>query len=250
MSRTSISELNIRVIKLLCTGQVPNTGLLQDMDPRTVVPETGLASVLRTMQLHVPPHVPHHIEADDDDVLHWLQDMSLTVGEVTGESESPPPTADADIYSTPSSPGTLCSPYPPSPLSSTGTLVESDQPHETIYPNIFVVGDAADAFDAIKAGHTAYYQAQVAARNVLRLIRREEKTGFAPEDDLDCDSDSELEEYTPGPPAIKVSLGLTKSVYEVNGVVGTNGDGVDDLDAAAMWAAHGMRDVSEEDMFA
>lgn len=32
------------------------------------------------------------------------------------------------------------------------------------YPNIFVVGDAADAFGAIAAGHTAYYQ-------VITLLR-------------------------------------------------------------------------------
>ncbi|KAG2346286.1 hypothetical protein BDR05DRAFT_1057903 [Suillus weaverae] len=104
----------------------------------------------------------------------------------------------------------------------------------------------SDAFDAIKAGHTAYYQAEVAARNILRLIRRDEKVGILAEDDLD----SELEEYAPGPPAIKVSLGMTKSVYEVNGVVGTKNDGVEDLNAAVMWAACGMPDVSEEDMFA
>ncbi|KAG1802327.1 uncharacterized protein BJ212DRAFT_1252094, partial [Suillus subaureus] len=36
---------------LLCTGQVPNTKLLRDMDPRTIVTDTGLACVLRTMQL-------------------------------------------------------------------------------------------------------------------------------------------------------------------------------------------------------
>ncbi|KAG1728388.1 uncharacterized protein EDB91DRAFT_1060595 [Suillus paluster] len=175
---------------LLCTGQIPNTGLLRDMDPRTIVQETGLASVLRTMQLHVPPPTPepHDFEADTDD----------------------------------------------------------DPPHETLYPNIFVVGDAADAFDAIKAGHTAYYQAEVAARNILRLIYRDEKFGIAVENGLD----SELEEYAPGPPAIKVTLGLTKLVYEVDGVVGTKDDGVEDLNAAVMWAACGMRDVSEEDMFA
>ncbi|KAG1729446.1 hypothetical protein EDB19DRAFT_1938550, partial [Suillus lakei] len=177
---------------LLCTGQIPNTGLLRDMDPRTVAPDTGLASVLRTMQLHVPPpsFEPHDFEADNDD--------------------------------------------------------DSDPCQETLYPNIFIVGDAADAFDAIKAGHTAYYQAEVAARNILRLIHRDEKAGVATEDD----PDPELEEYAPGPPAIKVSLGMTKSVYEVNGVVGTKNDGVEDLNAAVMWAACGMRDVSEEDMFA
>ena len=29
---------------------------------------------------------------------------------------------------------------------------------DTPYPNIFVIGDAANAFGAIQAGHTAYYQ--------------------------------------------------------------------------------------------
>lgn len=37
-------------------------------------------------------------------------------------------------------------------------------------PNIFVIGDAADAFGALKAGHTAWTQAEVAARNICRII--------------------------------------------------------------------------------
>jgi len=193
------------------------------------------------MQLYVPPPIACKAEASTDDVLHWLQDMSF-VWEAIGESESPPPpTADADNTLTPSS---LCSSCTLSPLSSTGTLVESEASYGTQYPNIFVIGDAADAFDALKAGHTAYHQAEVAARNVLRLIHGKEKMGFATEEDL------ELEEYAPGPPAIKVSLGLTKSVYEVNGIIGTRNDGRDDLNAAEMWAAYGMRDLNEQDMFA
>lgn len=44
---------------------------------------------------------------------------------------------------------------------------------DTPYPHIFVIGDSADAFDAIKAGHTAghtaYWQAGVAARNLICL---------------------------------------------------------------------------------
>lgn len=238
----TLSGLEISAdLLLLCTGQTPNTGLLRDMDPRTVVPGTGLAPVLRTMQLHVPLPAPesHEFEADtDNDVLGWLKAISLGAEEATGESESSP--------LTPSSPCTLCSPYSLSSHSSTNTLVESDPSQETLYPHIFVVGDAADAFDAIKAGHTSYYQAEVAARNILRLIHRDEKIGIAAENDLDSD----LEEYAPGPPAIKVSLGLTKSVYEVDGVVGTKNDGVEDLNVAIMWASCGMRDVSEEDMFA
>ncbi|KAG1896746.1 uncharacterized protein F5891DRAFT_958167 [Suillus fuscotomentosus] len=175
--------------RLLCTGQTPNTGLLRNMDPRTVSPDTGLAHVLRTMQLCVPPPSIEPLEFQTDDIL---------------------------------------------------------QCQKTLYPNIFVVGDAADAFDAIKAGHTSYYQAEVAARNILRLISRDEKVRITDGGNLD----SELEEYAPGPPAIKVTLGMTKSVYEVDGVVDTKNDGVEDLGVAVMWAACGMRDVSEEEMFA
>ena len=38
------------------------------------------------------------------------------------------------------------------------------------YPHIFVVGDAADAFGALNAGHTAWAQAEVASRNIVRMI--------------------------------------------------------------------------------
>ncbi|KAG2136600.1 uncharacterized protein EDB93DRAFT_1168540 [Suillus bovinus] len=233
----TVSGLEISAdLLLLCTGQAPNTELLRDMDHRAVSPDTGLARVLRTMQLCVPPRSLEPLEFHADDVLHCLKKLTLNTEERIGQSELSPfsrSIAHADIPST-------------SPLSSTETLVEPYPCQKTLYPNIFVVGDAADAFDAIKAGHTSYYQAEVAARNILRLISRDEKVGIAAGDDLDL----ELEEYAPGPPAIKVSLGMTKSVYEVNGVVGTKNDGVEDLNAAAMWAAYGMRDVSEEDMFA
>lgn len=61
------------------------------------------------------------------------------------------------------------------------------------YRQIFAVGDAADAFGAIAAGHTAYYQGWTAAKNILKLVEN---------------SSEKLEEYAPGDPAIKVSLGL------------------------------------------
>ncbi|KAG1792344.1 uncharacterized protein HD556DRAFT_1444603 [Suillus plorans] len=221
---------------LLCTGQTPNTGLLRNMDPRTVSPDTGLAHVLRTMQLCVPPPSIEPLEFQTDDILQWLMNLTFDTEEGIELLEllpSSPSIAHADIPSG-------------SPVSSTDTLIEPYPSKKTLYSNIFVVGDAADAFDAIKAGHTSYYQAEVAARNILRLISRDEKVGITDGDNLD----SELEEYAPGPPAIKVTLGMTKSVYEVDGVVGTKNDGVEDLDVAIMWAACGMRDVSEEEMFA
>lgn len=40
---------------------------------------------------------------------------------------------------------------------------------ETPYPNMFVIGDAADAFGAIPAGHTAYYQVRSSRSSFVLL---------------------------------------------------------------------------------
>ncbi|KAK0452144.1 uncharacterized protein EV420DRAFT_1273791, partial [Desarmillaria tabescens] len=108
-----------------------------------------------------------------------------------------------------------------------------DQGQETTqYPHIFVIGYATDAFGAIKPGHNAYFQAS--ARNVLRLINGSEKP---------------LELYTLGSPTIKVSLGVTKGVYQIDGIIGVNNDGVEDLQASAVWAYYGIRVEDEKEMY-
>ncbi|KIK70490.1 hypothetical protein GYMLUDRAFT_89519 [Collybiopsis luxurians FD-317 M1] len=121
---------------------------------------------------------------------------------------------------------------------------ETEQEVETTpYPNIFAIGDVADAFGAIPAGHTAYYQGEVAARNILRLIRRSEQD---PNASLE---EEPLELYEPGLPAIKISLGLTKALYQANGVVGASNDGVSDLNAAVIWRYFGHEVKEEADMY-
>lgn len=70
---------------------------------------------------------------------------------------------------------------------------EKVEPSE--HPHIFVIGDAADAFGALKAGHVAWEQAEFACRNILKLIRGGEE---------------ELDQYSPPQVAIKVSLGLVR----------------------------------------
>ncbi|KAJ7127888.1 hypothetical protein C8R44DRAFT_100464 [Mycena epipterygia] len=213
--RTTIGREIRADLILLCTGQRPNTEFLRELDPRTVVPATALAHVLRTMQLGVlpapaPPTFTPEVDVADTSALAAalaqiaLQDCAL-----------PDDHTDADA--------------------------EEFAAETTPYPHIFVVGDAADAFGAIPAGHNAYYQADVAARNVLRLIRRQDGVKDQDED--------ELEQYTPGPPAIKVSLGLKKNVYEVNGVVGVGKETRDDLNAASIWSYFGCPVVDEADMY-
>ncbi|KAG5729559.1 Apoptosis-inducing factor like protein [Termitomyces sp. T112] len=143
------------------------------------------------------------------------------------------------------------------PLTSTGELEDAlkqviiseaaasiptleEPPMETPYPHIFVVGDAADAFGAIAAGHNAYYQGEVAARNILHLIRRSE--GASGEDEP-------LEQYTPGPPAIKVSLGLDTAVFQSQGIVGRRDGASPDLGAALMWPAFGFKITDDDQMY-
>lgn len=68
--------------------------------------------------------------------------------------------------------------------------------------HIFAIGDCAET-GAIQAGHTAYYQGEVAVRNILSLI--EQREGRIKK--------AELERYKPGAPSIKVSLGLVCHHY-------------------------------------
>ncbi|KAG6812578.1 hypothetical protein H0H92_002046 [Tricholoma furcatifolium] len=126
----------------------------------------------------------------------------------------------------------------------------------TPYPHIFVVGDAADAFSAIPAGHNAYYQGEVAARNILRLIKRSDGAS---------EEDEPLEQYIPGPPAIKVSLGLVsvfvarlatlsrnpqgKAVFQSQGIIGRQDGAPDDLNAASMWPMFGIPVTHDDEMY-
>lgn len=67
-------------------------------------------------------------------------------------------------------------------------------------------GDVANT-EAIKAGHTGWYQAGIAAENIVRMVKEGD--------------DAELEVYKPTKPMIKVSVG------KVSGRPGTN---------ASMWS--------------
>lgn len=162
-------------VQLLCTGQTPNTDLLRDAfpDSPSVLVADGewkdAARVRRTMQL------AERVPAD-----------ALPAPAVSDE--------DADE-------------------------VQEDPTTRVRAEHVFVIGDAADAFGAINAGHCAYaqvrfissssnawmwmltrvlcgVQGEVAARNIVRLVKRAEGGKL-----------EELEKYVPGPPAIKVSLG-------------------------------------------
>ncbi|KZS95167.1 hypothetical protein SISNIDRAFT_439211 [Sistotremastrum niveocremeum HHB9708] len=191
---------------LLCTGQIPNTSLLKQYAPNTIDEKTGLARVLRTLQL--APLPPTEEEDDADPKLAAIfQRLGIT-----------------------------------SAPSSSSVTKEKPRPYSD--GRIFVIGDAADAFGAIKAGHNAYYQGELAARNVLALINRD-SCCYAGEGA--GEDECELEEYVPGEPAIKLSLGLKKSVYQTSGIVGTKDEETEDLDAPLIWRYFGAAEYVEKE---
>ena len=90
--------------------------------------------------------------------------------------------------------------------------IEEDPSTRVAAEHVFAIGDVADAFGAVNAGHNAFFQGEVAARNILKLVRRREGAATA--------EDMKLEKYSPGPPAIKVSLGLVSVLARGVVVVG------------------------------
>ncbi|KAE9397482.1 FAD/NAD(P)-binding domain-containing protein [Gymnopus androsaceus JB14] len=227
---------------LLCTGQKPNTHFISEMDSRCVNPRDGLAHVLSTMQLGVlsppsafssectTPAMSESSSLSNSDILSPEKELEEALAQVA--------LAEADENNAGFAPSDL-------PKDSEETVEKEITP----YPNIFVIGDAADAFGAIPAGHTAYYQGEVAARNILRLIRRSKHEVNSSE--MNILKEEPMESYEPGLPVIKVSLGLVgiKSVYQVNGVVGTSNDGIPDLNAAAIWGCFGYEVNGDEEMY-
>ncbi|KAH8801970.1 hypothetical protein DL96DRAFT_1634702 [Flagelloscypha sp. PMI_526] len=128
------------------------------------------------------------------------------------------------------------------PIATDSCSVNSE--NRGVYDHMFVVGDAADAFCAIQAGHTAHYQTIVAAENILKLIERSETSSSTSERKAEP-----LTHYKPGLPSIKVTLGIKKAVYQSEGVVGTKNDGVEDLNAAIMWPTLGADPEGEGGMW-
>lgn len=116
------------------------------------------------------------------------------------------------------------------------SLSSTEQP-VSLLNHFFAIGDCADTL-AIQAGHTAYWQGEVAARNIIRLAEAAEKGDGA--------ESEELEKYTPGPPAIKVTLGLKHYAMASGDEVTTSEDGVEDLHARLTWPMLNAADLDDE----
>jgi len=168
---------------------------MADLCPDAVSPQTGRIRVLPTMQVSSDPATERH-------TLERLANLSLT--------------------SPPSSPSQSSRPISP-PADGRVDL-----------SHIFAVGDCADT-GAIQAGHTAYWMGESAARNILRLIEKEEGR-----------ADEELEVYKYGAPAIKVTLGLKDAVISNAEGTTANSDGKEDMQSRIMWDSHGCGDLPDD----
>lgn len=145
-------------------------------------------------------------------------------------------------------------------LERSDPLSECTKDKNADLDHLFVVGDCADT-TAIQAGHVAYYQAQVAAANIVKLIAREEgKEGEESDGEAkSAEYAGALELYTPSAPIIKVTLGSVSSFfpyfpdeqkhYVIAGPDGvTKGeDGVDDLQARVMWTVFHADDMGDDE---
>jgi apoptosis-inducing factor 2 len=135
---------------------------MQSMDPSLVNPTNALINVLPTLQVssllrdqsltweHYA--VQHNIELENE--VHDLDEALEHV-----HLERPDCMSDDDQEDCPEA--ARMTP-PPTPSSSTPATPsqrwKTPKPAASPYPHIFAVGDAADAFGALKAGHCAYYQ--------------------------------------------------------------------------------------------
>ncbi|OCF36465.1 hypothetical protein I317_04720 [Kwoniella heveanensis CBS 569] len=194
---------------LPCTGQKPHVALLAPLAPSLIHPVSGRIRVRPTMQVHPGPIRPAASRATTEDRLASLS---------------------------------LAAPLTP-PASERGSVSssehEDDHDHEHEHEHdevpdlshIFACGDCAET-GAIQAGHTAYYQSEVAARNIQRLVnQREAQEGrFELQED-----DKELENYKVSAPAIKVTMGLKEGIICNAEGVSMSKDCPEDLSAMVMW---------------
>jgi apoptosis-inducing factor 2 len=118
------------------------------------------------------------------------------------------------------------------------TMQLADSRHE----NIFVIGDVADT-TALKNAVSGWFQGEVVARNITRLVRQADPPSAYTSTEHPVESD-ELEEYTPGPPVIKLTVGKNTYVYQRPNPETLEPDvgfyeAKEDLDAAVTWNMYG-----------
>ncbi|KAK0543834.1 hypothetical protein OC846_006269 [Tilletia horrida] len=154
--RTTGGKLFHADVLLLCTGQQPNSGLLAKLSPSSVDPRTRLVKVRRTLQVERLPGTEG-----------W-----------GGVLEVKAPCGDCDCFmdrkveSEPQPSGHVhtsqceCGAVPGADVEENAD--EEAEDRSRCIPNVYAIGDVADAFGALNAGYQAWAMADIAAENVLR----------------------------------------------------------------------------------
>lgn len=203
---------------LLCTGQQPNSELMAQLSPTSVDASTRLVRVLRTLQVKVPD--PHGS----------LAQMPF---------DARPPCGDCDCFLDKKAAGAND--------GVEGSKLDGVPGGDSKLPNVYAIGDVADAFGALNAGYQAWAMADVAAENIVRDIQNGQNAATTADKVA-------LQHFDPAANLLKLSLGLGKMVFqgppdEKTGVplVEVRED-PDDLTVEGVWTF--MAGVSTDDMHA
>lgn len=220
--------------QLLCTGQVPNASLMASFCPLAVPGGShggGSIKVLRSMQIAPsrwgpsPVQVPMPAQAKSRGMEGSdTQETAVPIARATtGRAReveacdcatSPPVGGHKRLWDFEEAPDSRQTDIDTEDDDADAEAREISDP---LWKRAFAVGDCADAFGAIKAGHTGWNQAEVAAKNVLRLIRIEENGGRAEEAEVEETEEENDEEggkrllrYEHRLPMMKLTLGLVR----------------------------------------
>lgn len=210
---------------LMCTGQHPNSEIMAEFSPASVNPGSRLVRVLPSLQVMQPTH---------EEAAH--QPFSRV-----------PPCIDCDCFLDKKSEGM-------------NPIVDENSPIPPHFDNIYAIGDVADAFGALNAGYQAWFMAEVAAENILRDILRVSSTRASDSHPLAPADSIPLDSFKPGPPLLKLSIGLDKLVVQgaperdtsqpdepVRPTISINAKQSEDMDATLAW---GMALADTSDLYA
>lgn len=233
-------------VVLACTGQKPRVGLLKHL--ANVDPVSGRIRVLPSLQIEPLTQVV--------DLADGIE--GLSVNGPNGEARAN---------------GTKENGTKENGVKENGTKENGEDAGGSRLGHIFAIGDCANT-SAIQAGHTAYWMGECAAHNVVKLIEASSPAvnGAKPNGTANGDAKTEgdpevaakmkgtpsdvqpvvcngveLETYTPGAPAIKLTLGMKSYVTHLrSGELVVADDGVPDLQARLMWPSLHADDLLDD----
>lgn len=164
---------------LMCTGQQPNSEIMAEFSPVSVSPSSRLVRVLPSLQVMRPL---------DADAL--AQPFSMV-----------PPCIDCDCFLD-------------KKVEGADRFFDEENGMPPHFENVYAIGDVADAFGALNAGFQAWHMADVAAENILRDILHVKSTTDPQANKLAESEPIPLQSFKPGPPLLKLTLGLDKVVMQ------------------------------------